>query len=174
MVEHATTSSQKRKHATIFHARLVRNCTLRCCFVNQYNNVFVDCQVSDWNKVYNCSTVCNEGYEIWSKTILVPPAYGGQGCPNLVENRTCNLDNPCPIGYILVKSHFILLLVLTLVLTDCEISNWIQISSCSVTCGDGYELWNKSILVENAYGGIPCPTRDLEETRVCKRSACIV
>jgi hypothetical protein len=49
-----------------------------------------DCIVSDWSKWSKCSKTCGGGIKKKSRTILYPPKYGGNPCPTLKAQMTCN------------------------------------------------------------------------------------
>jgi hypothetical protein len=57
----------------------------------------VDCVVSNWSNWGECSATCGGGTQTRTRTIITPPANGGQQCPALSEIQTCNTQ-ACPVG----------------------------------------------------------------------------
>ena len=58
----------------------IKNCTLPCP---------VDCQVgvfSQWSECEDCSSLAEQRR---NRSILVPPLFGGEECPGLVQSRSC-------------------------------------------------------------------------------------
>jgi len=56
----------------------------------------VDCVVSDWTTVGECSKACGGGVVEQTRTIVTPFSGGGAECPPLSQMVDCNID-PCPI-----------------------------------------------------------------------------
>jgi len=75
--------------------------------------------------------------------------YEGDECPDKVEEVECNLD-PCPI--------------------DCQVSEWSDSESCTKTCGGGYEIRHRSIIVHPHHNGTECGP--LFETTECATEDC--
>lgn len=55
----------------------------------------IDCIMSDWRSVGTCSTTCGDGMQQQTRTILLPPSYGGKECGPIIQNIPCNLG-VCP------------------------------------------------------------------------------
>eukprot|EP01062_Namystynia_karyoxenos_P036408 TRINITY_DN26517_c0_g1_i2.p1 TRINITY_DN26517_c0_g1~~TRINITY_DN26517_c0_g1_i2.p1 ORF type:complete len:1483 (+),score=380.93 TRINITY_DN26517_c0_g1_i2:63-4451(+) len=53
-----------------------------------------DCQVSAWSTFSACTVSCGGGFRRRQRTVLRPPALGGDPCPALEATEPCNLD-PC-------------------------------------------------------------------------------
>ncbi|CAB4031608.1 Hypothetical predicted protein [Paramuricea clavata] len=102
--------------------------------------ISVDGNYSNWSLNSTCNVSCGEGFETWTRECNNPePKYGGRNCSHLgepVEYRPC-LAKPCPV--------------------DGGYSNWTLSKPCSVSCGDGVEIWRRfCINPEPKYGGHNC------------------
>jgi len=111
----------------------------------------VDCVLSDWSPWSACTVTCGGGVQTRTRTVLVPPAFGGAPCGPLVETQPCNTQ-PCPV--------------------DCVLSDWSPWSACTVTCGGGVQTRTRTVLVPPAFGGAPCGP--LVETQPCNTQPCLV
>merc|ERR1719454_2464991 len=60
---------------------------------------------------------------------------------------------------------------LTSLVSDCEVSDWVP-GECTVTCGGGMQMLNRSISILPAYGGAACPPLSMD--RVCNDFPCPV
>merc|ERR1719171_139289 len=60
---------------------------------------------------------------------------------------------------------------LTALVSDCEVSDWVP-GECTVTCGGGMQMLNRSISILPAYGGAECPPLSMD--RVCNDFPCPV
>ena len=49
----------------------------------------VDCSVSDWYALSECSTQCGNGLKTKSRIIVKPNKNGGKECPHLLESEFC-------------------------------------------------------------------------------------
>merc|ERR1719387_3037010 len=58
---------------------------------------------------------------------------------------------------------------LTALVSDCEVSDWVP-GECTVTCGGGMQMLNRSISILPAYGGAECPPLSMD--RVCNDVPC--
>merc|ERR1719160_1630455 len=58
---------------------------------------------------------------------------------------------------------------LTALVSDCEVSDWVP-GECTVTCGGGMQMLNRSISILPAYGGAACPPLTMD--RVCNDVPC--
>merc|ERR1712106_365283 len=54
--------------------------------------------------------------------------------------------------------------------SDCQVSDWSEWSSCSTECGQGKTSRTRSIERPAFNGGVSCP--DLRQTRVCRGTSC--
>merc|ERR1719399_1757722 len=52
---------------------------------------------------------------------------------------------------------------LTALVADCEVSDWVP-GECTVTCGGGMQLLNRSVSIQPAYGGAACPPLTMDRT----------
>ncbi|MBU38166.1 MAG: hypothetical protein CMA59_01430, partial [Euryarchaeota archaeon] len=113
----------------------------------------VDCSVSDWANAGECSVSCGGGTRPEERTIHTPAQFNGVECPtDLVRDVACNPEE-CPV--------------------DCEMSDWIDDGSCTVTCGGGAQRKVRTVVVSAAHGGEACPT-DLNKTVDCGDDPCPV
>merc|ERR1719316_91023 len=60
---------------------------------------------------------------------------------------------------------------LTALVSDCEVSDWVP-GECTVTCGGGMQMLNRSVSILPAYGGAECPPLSMD--RVCNDFPCPV
>jgi hypothetical protein len=102
----------------------------------------------------SCSQVCDAtgtgpGTQTKTTTIISEPVNGGQVCPGTTIIQTCGEDR-CPI--------------------DCQVSDWNWSGSCSKDCDGGIEVATRDIIVNNQFGGTPCPA--LETSRPCNTFVC--
>jgi hypothetical protein len=51
----------------------------------------IDCQVSGWQTASNCSRSCGAGEQLETRVVLQASRYGGQPCPPLQRNTSCNV-----------------------------------------------------------------------------------
>lgn len=116
---------------------------------SQLSGCPIDCEVSQWVNS-DCSSSCNGGSMIRSRQIIRTPSYGGLGCLALEQEAFCN-PQPCP--------------------RDCVVSSWAAVTSCSQTCGAGFQNLRRTVLVPSAYGGLACPTT-LTQLSSCNLSPC--
>ncbi|CAK9059039.1 Hemicentin-1 (Fibulin-6) (FIBL-6) [Durusdinium trenchii] len=56
---------------------------------------------------------------------------------------------------------------------DCKVSDWLNMSSCSASCGGGLVRQAREVLAEPSLGGQPCPG-DLEREVACNEMLCPV
>lgn len=59
-------------------------------------NCPIDCEVHEWSEWGNCTEDCGGGERLRVKAIVIPPQNGGEPCPPMEDNSTCN-DDACPI-----------------------------------------------------------------------------
>ena len=111
----------------------------------------VNCKVSEWDNWSKCTKECGGGTKTRTRTVVTKPQFGGDGCPNLIENDNCNTQ-PCPI--------------------DCKVGEWENWSDCTKECGTGTTTRKRQVLIEPKFGGKICPI--LEETKDCNTQNCPV
>jgi hypothetical protein len=109
----------------------------------------VDCTVADWKPWTKCSATCGGGSQMHNRKVLKVAAHGGKACPNLEAHRICN-KQPCPV--------------------DCAVGKWGKWSSCTQSCGDGYQHKYRQVQKIWAFGGIRCP--NLVHKRSCNPWPC--
>jgi hypothetical protein len=115
-----------------------------------------DCAVATWSIWGECSTLCRTpgapiGTHMRTRTIQVQALYGGDACPQLSEYEDCG-DVPCE--------------------QNCEVSSWVEYTSCSVSCGSGTQDRTREVLVASLHGGKRCPA--LNGSAVCNTHRCPV
>lgn len=103
----------------------------------------VDGKWSTWSNWMSCDATCGVGNRRRSRTCSVPaPILGGATCEgNEWHTQDCEAQ-PCPI--------------------DGSWMNWIEWSSCSVTCGGGTQTRTRNCS-DSAYGGFECSGNNLEQ-----------
>jgi hypothetical protein len=115
----------------------------------------IDCAVSAWSPWGKCSKNCNTGVSIRTREIVRRPKHGGAVCPNLKEERKCNMRK-----------------------CDCAVSPWGKFGNCDKPCGGGEQSRFRKITRkrrESTPGkgdGMACPA--LEDTRSCNEERCAV
>jgi len=108
-----------------------------------------DCELTQWTGWGACSEECGTGVKVRTREALHQESNGGIACSthNLEENSACNL-HPCPV--------------------DC-VSEWLDWTPCSLTCGPGIQTRPVKVLTEAAHGGMACP---LTQEQVCNTDEC--
>ena len=109
----------------------------------------VDCVVSDWKDWTGCSKSCGLGINVRGRNIDVQPQHGGEACPLLEEQHTCNA-RPCPV--------------------HCEQAPWASWSACDRSCGTGTMTRNRSTKVNAEFGGTVCGAT--ATSKECNTSSC--
>ena len=112
----------------------------------------VDCEVSDWKDVGECDRRCGGGQMFQVREVLTAGGHGGDECPPVEQHVECN-THPCPV--------------------DCEMSDWQDMSACSLSCGSGKVQQSRSIQTQPQYGGFPCVTK-VEREMPCNAQPCPV
>ncbi|CAE7381014.1 thsd7aa [Symbiodinium sp. CCMP2456] len=112
----------------------------------------VDCIISQWTDWDECSASCGSGHSRRQRQISKFPEYGGTLCPeDLIQIRAC-ASPPC-------KSE------------DCEVSQWLEWSSCSASCGSGYQSRTRRVQRLRGPGGLGCFS-PLAQNRLCHGRSC--
>jgi hypothetical protein len=115
-----------------------------------------NCMLTEWSTWSECSaTECGQMGKIFrSRKILVESKYGGEQCPNnLNETQTCHKKCPDLSSGI----HKI----------DCQVSEWSSWGECKKgkTCEDSFQEKTRTVLQKPANGGKECP--ELMAKRKC-------
>lgn len=108
---------------------------------------------SEWGGWFSCSVTCGGGTRSRNRTCTnPPPQFGGQECSGDSENsESCNTEN-CPI--------------------DGGYSDWSLWSECTVSCGGGTSLRERTCTNPvPQYGGSSC-SGPSNETTECNTNAC--
>lgn len=95
---------------------------------------------------------CGDGVQEWSTTILG----FANSCPSFCKNGKCTTTRQCFAGR---KCQ-----------TDCKVSDWKPVTSCSKSCGGGKRTMERSVLVAAKNGGDACPALKTEHD--CNVDAC--
>jgi hypothetical protein len=109
----------------------------------------IDCTVDDWKPWTKCTKTCGSGNQMRNRMIKAEAAHGGRSCPKLEEHRVCG-KSPCPV--------------------DCAVGTWGKWSTCTQSCGDGYQHQYRQVIKVWAFGGIRCPS--LVHKRQCNPWPC--
>ncbi|XP_061877506.1 SCO-spondin isoform X2 [Entelurus aequoreus] len=101
-----------------------------------------------WSEWTICSVTCGRGQR--TRTRLCQDTEGGPSCSDTMQTGSCDLG-ACPAG--------------------CLLSQWSSWSECSVSCGGGLSMRNKTILQDSEPGGTVC-ARPFEQHTVCNSNNC--
>ena len=120
------------------------NCNTQQCPVDGY--------YTDWVNIDNCTKSCGGGKQKQIRT-YVPAKYGGKDIdsPVLEQYLDCN-SQPCPV--------------------DGIFSNWVNVGTCSTSCGDG-NIQQTRTYTPAKYGGKEL-TGPLQQTITCNIKPCPV
>jgi hypothetical protein len=121
----------------------------QACNEHACNSDARDCLISDWEDWGDCSSF-NNGVRTRSRKIATYAERGGSPCEGaLRESTACNLDP-------------VLASVPALLMSD-----WMDWSTCSVTCGGGSKTRKRSVLTAGSG-----PTAPLEDLAACNTELC--
>ena len=118
-----------------------------------------DCLVSDWAQWSACSLTCGGGTRSRTRAVAVSKSGGGQDCPTLEDDGTCN-DNACPIdGGV------------------CKYTAWNPWDGCTKACTgadsvSGVQMRTRAVMAEGTGAGA-CDVTTLSETRTCSTRPCV-
>jgi len=114
----------------------------------------VDCAMRPFLNWTTCTQSCGTGTQYRTTTMIHKSQFGGKACTENVQNQECNTQ-ACP--------------------NDCQVTDWADWGSCSVTCGpNGTQDRTRTVVAQTApITGTPCPTQ-LVESRSCSRGPCPV
>jgi complement component 6 len=107
----------------------------------------IHCEVTEWSAWSTCTATCGEGTQDKSRSVITHDDHGGYQCPTLSDYRACNL-NHCEV--------------------DCKVTAFGQWSSCSRSCGGGFQTQDRTVITQPAYGGAECPM--LQNMTICANS----
>jgi hypothetical protein len=111
----------------------------------------VNCKVSDWGPLGQCSKPCGGGTMVRTRTVEIPAANGGTACPTLEDKQACNVQD-CPV--------------------DCEQTPWTAWGTCSAPCNGGTQTRTRTIKTQPTYNGLACgPSTDPQP---CNQQECPV
>lgn len=112
-----------------------------------------DCKWADWTAWGACSTSCDGGVKLRTRSVGEAPVGGGRQCEGASrDEEACSLK-ACP--------------------QDCELGDWSAWTICSVSCGNGTSVRKRKVVSKAAEGGKPC-TEALEEESACYKEGCPV
>ena len=123
----------------------------------------IDCQVGDYGSWSECSATCGLGTKTKQRNVTVQPAFCGQDCPALFETESCSKED-CPgktFNFSVPSSLFFQVI--------CEFTDWVLLSECSVSCGNGTETWDR-LAVPPLPSGKDC--LPLNKTEPCSKDPC--
>ena len=110
---------------------------------------WVDCKLSEWSPLSQCSRECGGGTQLQSRKIEAHPVGSGQSCGVLSRGLSCNTQ-PCP--------------------QHCLLTQWSNYATCTAPCGTGTQQRTRAIQLPPLSGGIPCG--ELLQHRQCNTQAC--
>jgi hypothetical protein len=112
-----------------------------------------DCGLSMWGAWGTCTAKCGGGKRSRYRSVATPSHCGGDACGLLVDVMACN-SQTCGV--------------------DCKVGTWSQWGNCSTACGGspwaGRATRTRSVLVNAANGGLPCPVAT--DIQVCNQKEC--
>lgn len=120
-----------------------------CMRIELYGCVIVDGGYSPWSNWTSCSSSCGNGTSVRYRTCTDPaPANGGTDCiGESLQIREC-AGTSCPV--------------------DGGFSNWSNWTACSVSCGTGFELRQRTCTNPlPMHGGKLCESRSSVDVRIC-------
>jgi hypothetical protein len=111
----------------------------------------VDCRLSEWSSWGGCSAGCGGGMRLRTRSVEMPALYGGAACGPQQEQGACN-TGACRV--------------------DCVMGEYGEPGPCNATCGGGYAVMERSVVVAASGGGTACgaTTRAV----ACNTQACPV
>ena len=107
------------------------------------------CRVSPFSPWTACSRTCGEGEQQRKRAVLAQPQGVGHKCPPLAATQKCNVG-PCPVP----ES------------AACAFAEWGAWTTCTVSCGHGYQRRHRTWKSHAAHGGAACAALNMQ-TRVC-------
>jgi hypothetical protein len=111
----------------------------------------VDCVVGEWVDAGSCSSSCGSGVRKQVRAVLVSPSANGLPCPQTEQFFPCS-GPTCNV--------------------DCQVGNWVNIGSCSVSCGSGTVRQHRNIVIPPVANGAACPA--LFQDAPCSPAECPV
>jgi len=113
----------------------------------------VHCELGEWTSWSECSEACGEGIKERTRAESQPAEHGGEQCEgDLIKTEPCTKD-PCAV--------------------DCDITDWVEVVSCSLSCGGGLRQEERTINQQALFGGEDCPA-DLVRDLPCNIEPCPV
>ncbi|CAJ1370240.1 unnamed protein product [Effrenium voratum] len=114
----------------------------------------VDCVMEDWQPWEPCDVTCGTGATRRARKALTLPAFGGEKCGSVSENKTCD-NGVCPV--------------------HCQLSDWTQWAECSISCtSDGTPGTTKrfrTVATQKNFLGDDC-VGELEQSTSCSKEQC--
>lgn len=124
-----------------------RNCNTQPCPSK------INCETTAWGKWSQCTKACGGGSRLRTRAVTQAAQNGGASCPELEENKACNIQPCAPTK-------------------DCTVSQWSAFGKCSARCGGGTNSRSRTVVKKPEKGGRGCP--DLTEQRPCNTHSCAV
>lgn len=109
----------------------------------------MDCEVSEWSE-WSCNRICGDGTQTRTRSITQYPTNEGTVCEVTEQHENCNLGH-CPV--------------------DCVLSSWSNWGECDVTCGGGTQTRTRSVVTEDAHGGLSCDDSTID-SQACNLESC--
>jgi hypothetical protein len=112
----------------------------------------VNCIASDFTPWGKCSVTCGKpGKQERHRTLIQARLYNGTACPKMIDVQEC-YEGPCAV--------------------DCTVTAWDPWSTCTRSCGVGFQSRSRSVDRKNLDGGAVCP--HLQDRRTCHAHGCPV
>jgi len=121
-------------------------CNTHKCPIVSGPRAAVDCVMSTFAPVGQCSKACGGGQQTLSRIVITPAANGGLKCPSAASNtkvspKPCNTHS-CPPG---LKDR------------DCVMSAFVKTGKCTKKCGSGKQMLTRHVIKTTVGRGQACP-----------------
>jgi len=139
----------------------------------------VNCEVGPWELWGPCSQPCGNATQQRVRDVLVEPQYGGAGCPLLLDERECFINDQGWVAELNSAGDYVQGYANEPCSVNCEVSQWGPWSQCSQSCVPddartvpGTQTRVRNVTVAPVFKGSACPTTS--DQRLCNSQCCPV